>query len=77
MNIYSEALDTYLKRADAKKQVELAEAAECTQAAISRYRTGKRFPDSQTAAALDGATGGLVSFTLWRAVAAERAGIAA
>ena len=77
MNIYAKALGRYLESSDALNQQDLAEKADCTQAAISRYARGKRFPDSKTAAAIDKATGGAVSFDTWRTVAAERAGLAA
>lgn len=77
MSIYSEALEAYLNSAGAKKQADLAEEAGCTQAAISRYSNGRRFPDAKVAAEIDRATDGKVPLSLWRIVAAERAGLAA
>ncbi len=77
MSIYSEALDGYLKSPGALNQSDLADRSGCTQAAISRYATGKRFPDSTVASKIDETTGGKVPISLWRVVAAERAGLAA
>lgn len=77
MSIYSQALGAYLKQPDAKKQADLAEEAGCTQASISRYATGERFPNAAVASKIDEATGGNVPMSLWRIVAAERAGLAA
>lgn len=77
MSIYSEALAAYLNSNGALKQSDLASEAGCTQAAISRYATGKRFPDHKLAAEIDRATEGRVSVSLWRVVAAEKAGLAA
>lgn len=77
MSIYSEALAAYLRSADAGTQSDLAARAGTTQAAVSRYATGKRFPDHKIAAELDRATNGQVPLSLWRVVAAEKAGLAA
>lgn len=77
MNIYAKALEAYLKLPDALNQNDLAEKAGCTQAAISRYATGKRFPDAATAQGISEATADRVPFSTWRQVAAERAGLAA
>lgn len=77
MNIYAKALAAYLDSSDAPNQNDLAERADCTQAAISRYATGKRFPDAKTAERISRATTDRVPFSVWRQVAAERAGLAA
>jgi transcriptional regulator with XRE-family HTH domain len=75
MNIYSEALRQYLERADITQQ-KLADQAGCSQAAICRYADGARFPDRPTADRLDDISKGEIPITLWRIVAAERAGLA-
>lgn len=77
MSIYSKALKAYLDRPGALNQSDLAEKASCTQAAISRYSTGDRFPDAETARRIHDATDGDVDFDQWREVAAKRAGLAA
>lgn len=77
MSIYARALSAYLASAGAMNQSDLAERAKCTQAAISRYANGERFPNSETASLIDEATGGMVPFDTWREVAAKRAGLAA
>ncbi len=77
MSIYSDALTAYLKRDDALKQFELADQAGCTQAAISRYAAGLRLPPREAAEKIERSTIGAVPMTLWRVVAAERAGLAA
>lgn len=77
MSIYAKALASYLESDGALNQNDLAEKADCTQAAISRYATGKRFPDARTAERISKATRDLVPFNTWRQVAAERAGLAA
>lgn len=77
MSIYATALRAYLDSPGALNQNDLADRADCTQAAISRYAKGKRFPDAKTAARISEATKGEVPFDTWRQVAAERAGLAA
>lgn len=77
MNIYARALAAYLDSPGALNQSDLAEKADCAQAAISRYAKGKRFPDGERARKIHEATTGRVSFDTWREVAAERAGLAA
>ena len=77
MTIYSEALRTYLGADGDLRQEAFAQRAGCTQAAISRYAAGGRFPDRQIAEKIERASGGSVPMTLWRVVAAERAGLAA
>jgi transcriptional regulator with XRE-family HTH domain len=77
MNIYAKALSAYLGGAGALNQNDLADKAGCTQAAISRYAKGKRFPDARTAERISRATDDLVPFDSWREVAAQRAGLAA
>ncbi len=75
--IYSEALSAFLDSSDGMKQGDLALRVGCPQGAISRYVAGKRFPDVERASAIDAATEGRVSLSLWRVVAAERAGLTA
>lgn len=77
MSIYSQALKAYLETPGAMNQSDLAERAECTQAAVSRYAKGSRFPPREIAERIEEASGGAVPMTLWRVVAAERAGLAA
>lgn len=76
MSIYSEALNAFLGTKSLNQQ-DLAEKAECTQAAISRYATGLRFPPRETAEKIERASEGAVPMSLWRVVAAEKAGLAA
>jgi transcriptional regulator with XRE-family HTH domain len=75
MNIYARALEAYLNRPNAPNQNELAERSGTTQASISRYATGERFPDVETAKRISGATNDEVPLDTWRRVAAERAGL--
>lgn len=75
--IYSAALKAFLEAEGAPNQTDLAAEAECTQAAISRYAKGIRLPPRDIADRIDKATSGKVPVTLWRLVAAERAGLAA
>jgi transcriptional regulator with XRE-family HTH domain len=74
MSIYSDALRAFL---DAKvmNQSDLAEKADCTQAAISRYASGQRLPPFAIADKIDRATEGQVPLSLWRIVAAKKAGL--
>lgn len=74
MSDYAKALDAYLKN---ERQTDLADAAEITQAAISRYARGKRFPPRDIAERIDRATSGQVPVALWIADATKRFGIAA
>lgn len=48
-----------------------------TQAAINRYRRGVRFPDAETARAIEQHTAGAVPFDVWQAEFLSRSGIAA
>jgi transcriptional regulator with XRE-family HTH domain len=48
-----------------------------SQTAVSRYAAGLRFPDAETAKAIDEATGGAVPLSLWQQEAMRRIGIAA
>lgn len=76
MDTYQAALAEYLKP-DTRKQAELASAINRSQAAVSRYVTGERFPGALTAREIDRATGGAVPFEMWQREAAQRIGIAA
>ena len=75
-NIYSEALSHYLARS-ADTQQRLADKAKASQSAICRYAAGDRFPDRATADRLHEVSNGEIPISLWRIVAAERAGLAA
>lgn len=77
MNIYSQALKAYLEGPDAGTQSDFADRAQCTQAAISRYAKALRFPTREIAERIDAASAGKVPMSLWRVVAAEKAGLAA
>jgi transcriptional regulator with XRE-family HTH domain len=77
MSIYATALSAYLDSPNALNQNDLADKAGCTQAAISRYAKGKRFPDARTAERISRATSDRVPFDTWRQVAAQKAGLAA
>lgn len=74
MSDYAKALAAYLRSG---KQSDLAEAADITQAAISRYAGAKRFPPREIAERIDHATSGQVPISLWVADATRRFGIAA
>lgn len=74
MNAYAAALADYLKEG---RQADLAEAAGCTQATISRYASGNRFPARDIAEKIDRATEGQVPLALWIAAAAKHFGLAA
>lgn len=76
MDTYQAALAEYLKP-DTRKQADLAEAIGKSQAAVSRYATGERFPAAPTARDIDRVSGGAVPFELWQREAAQRIGIAA
>lgn len=74
MSSYATALTAYL---ETEKQHDLAHAVNRTQAAISRYAKGKRFPDRTTAELIDKATEGKVPLALWMGEATKRFGLAA
>jgi len=44
---------------------------------VTRYANGKRFPDADTARAIDDATDGAVPFDAWRAEFERRSGLVA
>ena len=76
MNAYQTALKHFLDR-DGVKQDDIAAKIKRSQAALSRYAQGRRFPDAETAKLIEAATDGVVPFALWQSVAAQRFGIAA
>lgn len=76
MDSYKDALAAFLNREE-NAETTLAMAIGKSQAAINRYRHGKRFPDAETARAIDVATLGQVPFSLWQTEMARRVGIAA
>ena len=74
MSIYSELLSSFISDGH-DTQVGLAEKIGKSQVAVHRYANGARFPDSDTARAIDAATGGAVPFSKWREEAAARLGL--
>lgn len=76
MNAYASALAAWLAPQD-RAQERLGAAIKRSQAAVSRYAKGDRFPDAGTARLIEKATSGVVPFALWREVAAQRFGLAA
>lgn len=73
MDAYPKALAAYL--AGNVRQDDFAKAVGCTQAAISRYKGGQRFPDASTARAIEQASRGAVPFALWEREALKRLGV--
>lgn len=76
MDTFQSALANYLSK-DENAEVSLAGKVGKSQAAINRYRNGKRFPDAQTARLIDQHTDGEVPFAVWEAEFLSRSGIAA
>lgn len=74
MNAYQVALKHFLAR-ESVKQEEIATKIGKSQPALSRYASGTRFPDAETARRLEAASGGIVPFGLWQSVAMERMGM--
>jgi len=75
MSDYAAALSRYL--GEGNNQADLAEKVQTTQASISRYATGARFPSRETAELIDKATNGQVPLSLWIAAATKKFGLAA
>ncbi|HWK40796.1 MAG TPA: transcriptional regulator [Croceibacterium sp.] len=75
MSTFQSTLAAYLGQADNAEQV-LAERINRSQAAVNRYRNGKRFPDAETARLIHEATGGQVPFSAWEADFLVRSGLA-
>lgn len=71
MDAYRRALAAYLEPED-RTQDALASRINRTQAAVSRYVTGERFPDAATARLIHDATAGSVPFETWQQVAAAK-----
>ena len=76
MQTYKASLGAYLAE-PGRTENALAELIGKTQPAVHRYRTGDRFPDADTARAIDKHTGGEVPFSLWQEEFLRRSGIAA
>lgn len=76
MDSFQSALAIYLAR-DENAESALAAKVKRSQAAINRYRHGKRFPDADTARLIDEHTDGEVPFKAWQADFLTRSGIAA
>lgn len=74
MGSYSETLKAHLGGDDVN-QGRIAEAIGKSQASVSRYAKGIRFPDADTARAIERATDGAVPFVIWQGEALVRAGI--
>ncbi|GAO78675.1 hypothetical protein SC1_01984 [Sphingopyxis sp. C-1] len=55
----------------------MADSIGKTQVAVTRYAGGGRFPDADTARAIEAATNGKVPFALWRSEFEQRSGLAA
>ena len=71
---YRQALTAFLSREE-NAETNLAERVGRSQAAINRYRNGKRFPDAETARLIERHTDGEVSFAVWQAEFLSRSGI--
>jgi DNA-binding transcriptional regulator YdaS (Cro superfamily) len=76
MGNYKDALAAFLAK-DENAETALASQVGKSQAAINRYRNGKRFPNADTAREIERATEGQVPFAVWQAEMARRVGIAA
>jgi transcriptional regulator with XRE-family HTH domain len=76
MTTYQQALAAFLAREE-NAETALAERVGKSQAAINRYRNGKRFPDADTARIIDRETQGEVSFSIWQADFLSRSGLSA
>jgi len=73
MDTYRDALKQYLEGEET--QGALACQIGKTQASVSRYVAGIRFPDAGTARSIDAATAGRVPIALWQREAMERIGL--
>lgn len=76
MQTYPTALEAFLNR-PGNTESALALAIGKTQPAIHRYRKGARFPNADTARAIDAATAGEVPFAVWQAHFMDRSGLSA
>lgn len=76
MDTFQKALSAYLAK-DENAECALAQGIGRSQAAVNRYRHGKRFPDADTARLIDEKTNGDVPFAFWQADFLARSGIAA
>lgn len=74
MNTFQSALAAYLAK-DENAECVLAEKVGRSQAAINRYRNGKRFPDAVTARAIHDQTDGEVPFAAWQEDFLARSGV--
>lgn len=74
MSTYQEALSDFLKMEENAENA-LASKIGRSQAAVNRYRNGRRFPDAETARAIDEHTAGAVSFEIWQAEFMTRSGL--
>lgn len=76
MTSYQAVLSAYLAKPENDESA-LAALVGKSQAAINRYRNGRRFPDAQTARLIDQSTNGEVPFSAWQDEFFARSGIAA
>ena len=73
MDSYSDRLKAYLE--GQPKQDDFAARIKKSQPSVSRYASGDRFPDAETARVIDEASGGAVPFTLWQEEALRKLGL--
>ena len=71
---YTETLAAYVSETT---QAKFAADAGLTQASVSRYLAGERFPNRDAAEKIERASEGRVPLVLWQSEAAHRYGIAA
>lgn len=76
MDTFQSALSAYLSK-DENGESALAAKVGKSQAAINRYRNGKRFPDALTARLIEQHTDGEVPFSAWEDTFLMRSGITA
>lgn len=76
MSTFQQSLAEWLS-VEGNAQAALAEAIGKSQAAVSRYARGERFPDADTARQIDQHTSGLVPFACWQREFLTRSGLGA
>lgn len=73
---YKDALADFLAKEENTESALAAKVGK-SQVAIHRYRKGQRFPDADTARAIEEQTSGAVPFAVWQQDFMARSGIAA
>lgn len=73
---YQQSLSEFLSREENAEKA-LAGRIGKSQAAINRYRNGKRFPDAETAKLIERETAGEVPFAVWQQEFLARSGLTA